>query len=56
MGDSPETELVRRVWDALIQGGPEVLGEVLAMARERKSSPHEHCGRRASLVQTVAMG
>jgi len=30
MGDSPEIELVRRAWDALIAGGPEVLGEVLA--------------------------
>src|SRR5271170_2825867 len=30
MGESPEIELVRRVWDALIAGGPEVLGEVLA--------------------------
>jgi acetyltransferase-like isoleucine patch superfamily enzyme/ketosteroid isomerase-like protein len=30
MGESPEIELVRRAWDALIQGGPEVLGEVLA--------------------------
>jgi hypothetical protein len=29
MGESPEVELVRRVWDALIAGGPEVLGEVL---------------------------
>lgn len=30
MGEGPEIELVRRAWDALIQGGPEVLGEVLA--------------------------
>jgi ketosteroid isomerase-like protein len=30
MGESPEVELVRRAWDALIAGGPEVLGEVLA--------------------------
>src|ERR1700720_2517170 len=30
MGESPEIELVRRTWDALIQGGPEVLREVLA--------------------------
>lgn len=30
MGESPEIELVRRLWDALIAGGPEVLGEVLA--------------------------
>jgi ketosteroid isomerase-like protein len=30
MSESPEIELVRRAWDALIQGGPEVLGEVLA--------------------------
>lgn len=30
MGESPQIELVRRAWDALIQGGPEVLGEVLA--------------------------
>lgn len=30
MGESPEIELVRRAWDALIQGAPEVLGEVLA--------------------------
>jgi ketosteroid isomerase-like protein len=30
MGESPEIELVRRAWDALTQGGPEVLGEVLA--------------------------
>jgi ketosteroid isomerase-like protein len=30
MGESPEIELVRRAWDALIQGGPKVLGEVLA--------------------------
>jgi ketosteroid isomerase-like protein len=30
MGESPEVELVRRAWDALIQGGPAVLGEVLA--------------------------
>jgi SnoaL-like protein len=31
MGESPEIELVRRAWDALIAGGPEVLGEVLAL-------------------------
>jgi ketosteroid isomerase-like protein len=31
MGESPEVELVRRAWDALIAGGPEVLGEVLAL-------------------------
>lgn len=30
MGESPEIELVRRAWDALIAGGPEGLGEVLA--------------------------
>jgi ketosteroid isomerase-like protein len=30
MGESPEIELVRRAWDALLEGGPEVLGEVLA--------------------------
>jgi hypothetical protein len=30
MGESPEIELVRRAWDAMTQGGPEVLGEVLA--------------------------
>jgi ketosteroid isomerase-like protein len=30
MVESAEIELVRRAWDALIQGGPEVLGEVLA--------------------------
>jgi ketosteroid isomerase-like protein len=30
MGESPEIELVRRAWDALIAGGPDVLGEVLA--------------------------
>jgi ketosteroid isomerase-like protein len=30
MGESPEVELVRRAWEALIQGGSEVLGDVLA--------------------------
>jgi ketosteroid isomerase-like protein len=30
MGESAEIELVRRAWDGLIQGGPKVLGEVLA--------------------------
>ena len=30
MGESPEIELVRRTWDALIDDGPDVLGEVLA--------------------------
>jgi ketosteroid isomerase-like protein len=30
MGESPEIELVRRAWDALIAGRPERLGEVLA--------------------------
>ena len=30
MGESPEIELVRRAWDALIADGPKVLGEVLA--------------------------
>lgn len=30
MGESPEIELVRRAWDTLIAGSPEVLGEVLA--------------------------
>ena len=30
MRESPEIELVRRAWDALIPGGPEILGEVLA--------------------------
>jgi hypothetical protein len=30
MGDSSEIELVGRAWEALIRGGPEVLGEVLA--------------------------
>jgi ketosteroid isomerase-like protein len=30
MGESLEIELVRRAWEALMAGGPEVLGEVLA--------------------------
>jgi ketosteroid isomerase-like protein len=30
MGESPEIELMRRAWDALIEDGPEGLGEVLA--------------------------
>ena len=30
MGESPEIELVRRAWDALVAVGSEVLGEVLA--------------------------
>jgi ketosteroid isomerase-like protein len=30
LAESPEIELVRRAWDALIQGGPGVLREVLA--------------------------
>ena len=30
MGDSPEIALVRRAWDALTQGGPADLGELLA--------------------------
>jgi ketosteroid isomerase-like protein len=30
MGESSEIELVRWAWEALIAGGPEVLGEVLA--------------------------
>ena len=30
MGESPEIELVCRAWDAMTQGGPEVLGEMLA--------------------------
>jgi len=30
MGERPEIELVRRAWDALIDGGPQVLGDVLA--------------------------
>jgi ketosteroid isomerase-like protein len=30
MAESPEIELVRRAWDALLEGGPGVLGEVLA--------------------------
>ena len=30
MGESREILLVRRTWDALIEGGPEILREVLA--------------------------
>jgi hypothetical protein len=45
MGESPEIELVRRTWEALIQGAPEVLGEVLA--------PGEQNGRHANLVPSA---
>jgi hypothetical protein len=30
MGEGPEIQLVRRAWDTLIAGGPQVVGEVLA--------------------------
>ena len=30
MGESAKVELVRRAWDALIEGAPDALGEVLA--------------------------
>lgn len=30
MGESPEIKLARWAWDALIQGGPKGLGEMLA--------------------------
>jgi hypothetical protein len=31
MGESPEIELMRRAWDASIEGGPEGLGDALTL-------------------------
>ena len=55
MGDSPEIELVRRAWDALIAGGPEVLGEVLAPdARWYGVEDGQLCDGRKAIVDVIS--
>ncbi len=55
MGESPEIELVRRTWDALSQGGPEVLGEVLAPdARWHGVEDGQLCEGRKAIVDVMS--
>jgi ketosteroid isomerase-like protein len=55
MGESPEIELVRRVWDALIQGGTEVLGDVFAPdARWYGVEDGQLCDGRKAIVDVMS--
>ncbi|HTA14686.1 MAG TPA: nuclear transport factor 2 family protein [Solirubrobacteraceae bacterium] len=54
MGKSPEIDLVRRAWEALIQGGPEVLGEVLAPdAQWHGVEDGQLCDGRKAIVEVM---
>jgi ketosteroid isomerase-like protein len=54
MGESPEIGLVRRAWDALIEGGPEVLGEVLApFARWFGVEDGQLCDGRKAIIEVM---
>ena len=54
MGESPEIELVRRAWDALIAGGPEVLGEVPAPGAQRYGvEDRKLCDGRKAIVDVM---
>lgn len=56
MSESPEIELVRRAWDAILtQGGPEVLGEVLALdARWYGVQDRQLCEGRKAIIDVVS--
>jgi ketosteroid isomerase-like protein len=55
MGESPEIELVRRVWDALIAGGQEILGEVLAPdAQWHGVEDGQLCDGRKAIIDVVS--
>jgi len=55
MGESPEIELVRRAWDALLQGGPEVLGEVLAPDAQWYGVEHgQLCDGRRAIIDVMS--
>jgi ketosteroid isomerase-like protein len=56
MGESHEIELVRRAWDALIAGGPEVLGEVLAPdAQWYGVEDGQLCDGRKSIIDVMSL-
>jgi glyoxylase-like metal-dependent hydrolase (beta-lactamase superfamily II) len=53
--ESPEIALVRRTWDALLQGGPDVLGEVLAPdAQWYGVEDGQLCNGRAAIVEVMS--
>jgi len=55
MGESSEVELVRRAWDALIAGGSEVLGEVLAAdARWYGVEEGQLCNGRKAIIDVMS--
>jgi ketosteroid isomerase-like protein len=55
IGESPEIELVRRAWDALIAGGLEVLGEVLAPdARWYGVEDGQLCDGRKAIIDVLS--
>lgn len=54
MGESPEIEL-RRAWEAMIEGGPEVLGEVLASdARWYGVEDGQLCEGRRAIIDVMS--
>ena len=55
MGESPEIEVVRRAWEAMTEGGPEVLGEVLAPdARWYGVEDGQLCDGRKAIVDVMS--
>jgi hypothetical protein len=55
MNEGPEIELVRRAWYALMQGGPEVLSEVLAPdARWYGVGDGQLCAGRKAIVDVMS--
>jgi ketosteroid isomerase-like protein len=55
MGESPEIELVRRAWEAMTEGGPEILGEVLAPdARWYGVEDGQLCEGRRAIIEVMS--
>jgi ketosteroid isomerase-like protein len=55
MGESPEIEVVRRAWEAMTAGGPEVLGEVLAPnARWYGVEDGQLCEGRKAIIEVMS--
>jgi ketosteroid isomerase-like protein len=55
MGESPEIEVVRRAWEAMIEGGPEVLGDVLAPdARWYGVEDGQLCDGRKAIIDVMS--
>jgi ketosteroid isomerase-like protein len=55
MGESPEIEVVRRAWEAMIEGGPEILGDVLAPdARWYGVEDGQLCDGRKAIIDVMS--